>query len=179
MHKRMTPDDYAVFYQESMPILYRYILARVRNQHAAEDITGQAYRNLWQAMGDREIHNVKAYLFQIARNGIAEHFREASRTVSLDQRQESGDQEEFERQQWNPILEVHTSLDRAALNKQTLRLIRNLSEEEQTILTLRYIQDFSWEDVASTLGKSLIAVRVAHHRIIKKLRKNFGQEKNE
>lgn len=50
------------------------------------------------------------------------------------------------------------------------KAISNLTEQEQTFITLRYFQDLNYEQIAQLRGLKAGSVRVTLHRAIKKLK---------
>lgn len=51
-------------------------------------------------------------------------------------------------------------------------LLENLTELEQEVLRLRYVDDLDFQEIAARLGKEPNAVHQAHHRALTKLRKD-------
>ena len=55
-----------------------------------------------------------------------------------------------------------------------LDLIENLSDEQQQVLTLKFVFNFANADVATILGKSEGAVKSLQHRALASLQKQVG-----
>jgi RNA polymerase sigma-70 factor (ECF subfamily) len=59
----------------------------------------------------------------------------------------------------------------ARFERERIRLgIRQLHNDQQQVITMRLIDDFSFADIAASLGKSEGAVRVILHRGLVKLK---------
>lgn len=145
--------------------IFRYILVRTSDTEAAEDITQIAFikffKNLdkWQDMG----HGVKAYLYQIARNAVIDHYR--SQKVSKHDKSEeilaaiaddaAGLQEVYEVKQRNQALIAQ------------LDVLSDLSRE---VVMLRFIEGLDSKTVGEIIGKSDVAVRKITSRAIAELR---------
>ena len=56
-----------------------------------------------------------------------------------------------------------------------LELIENLSEEQQQVLTLKFVFNFPNADVATILGKTEGAVKSLQHRALVSLQKQIAQ----
>ena len=56
-----------------------------------------------------------------------------------------------------------------------LELIENLSEEQQQVLTLKFVFNFPNSDVATILGKTEGAVKSLQHRALVSLQKQITQ----
>ena len=57
--------------------------------------------------------------------------------------------------------------------------LKNLGEEQQTLLILRFVERKSHEEVAEIMGKSLSAVKTMQHRALQRLAQLMGKEKKE
>jgi RNA polymerase sigma-70 factor (ECF subfamily) len=55
-------------------------------------------------------------------------------------------------------------------------LMKDLSEDYQQVLTLRFVNGFSLEETAKTMHKSVGAVKVLQYRAVQSLRKQLGQQ---
>ena len=58
------------------------------------------------------------------------------------------------------------------------RLLATLPERERDVVTCREVLDMDVPATATALGISAVAVRVAHHRALKRLRQEMAREKN-
>jgi RNA polymerase sigma-70 factor (ECF subfamily) len=170
MPKAMTTDEFGAFYQKTIQVLYRYVLLRVGSREVAEDIASSSYMRLWQAVADGRVENTEAYLFQIARNSIADHFRFSGRTVSIEDERQGEGESVLERTVDERSERERERIESVSTQSALFDKIRALPEEEHLVIALRYIEGLDWKSIAKILGKSIIATRVLHHRIIKKLR---------
>ena len=61
-----------------------FVRSRVRDRHAADDILQEVYLRIHTHIGGlRDEERVQAWVFQVARNAIADHFRRSRPTVVL------------------------------------------------------------------------------------------------
>ncbi len=169
----VSPEEYGKFYQETVRVLYGYVLARVGNAHDAEDICSQAYMKLWDRMRVENIRGMKAYLFQIGKNLLKDHYRVQAHAVSLDDPENEYLSKVISKRQGSE--EIERLSERTISVESVRKILQHLSDEERTILELRYVQELKWGEVAHYLGINIIAVRVTHHRLIKKIRTIIGQ----
>ena len=171
MPASMTREEFADFYKKTADPLYRYILVRVSNQTVAEDIASQCYANMLEQVISGSIKQPKPYLYQIARNQIIEHFRKNKREVSIDD------------EQMLPIIEnrigveakdaANVASDRFDLmleNPNILRLVKTLSEEQQKMIHLRYVEQLQWSEIGTLMEKSVVGMRVFHYRTLQEIR---------
>ena len=69
-------DRFVRLYQELFPSVHGYIRFRVRDVHAAEDLTGQVFERALARLGSvRDAGRVRAWIFTIARNAVADYRR--------------------------------------------------------------------------------------------------------
>jgi RNA polymerase sigma-70 factor, ECF subfamily len=147
--------------------IYSYLHLSVGNRHDAEDLTTQTFLKMLEAIGRFRWQSApfSAWLFRIAHNLAMDHFRASKR--------------------WQPEEEVpepdgahESSAEEAALQsigrKSMLRLIEDLSNEQQQVLTLKFVFNFSNGEAATILGKSEGAVKSLQHRALASLQKRIS-----
>jgi len=146
--------------------IYSYLHLSVGNRHDAEDLTTQTFLKMLEAIGRFRWQSApfSAWLFRIAHNLAMDHFRASRR--------------------WQPEEEVpepveeESSAEEAALHsigrKSMLELIENLSPEQQQVLTLKFVFNFSNGEAATILGKTEGAVKSLQHRALATLHKQIS-----
>lgn len=153
---------FSKIYDQHIDKIYRFIFLKVDSEETAQDLTAQVFTKGWKKYKTgTDIKNINAYLFQIARNEIAGHYREESKinTVSTDAVAVVDDSvgPEETRQRQSDIQGIKQCLSQ-------------LKEDYQNVLIWRYTDGYSDEEIAEMLGKSKGAVRVMVHRALKELR---------
>jgi RNA polymerase sigma-70 factor (ECF subfamily) len=149
--------------------IYSYLHLSVGNRHDAEDLTTQTFLKMLEAIGRFRWKSApfSAWLFRIAHNLAMDHFRASKR--------------------WQPEEEVpepegaqESSAEEAALQsigrKSMLRLIEDLSNEQQQVLTLKFVFNFSNGEAATVLGKTEGAVKSLQHRALASLQKRISSK---
>lgn len=151
-------------YEHYLPKIYAYVLNRVANPEIAEDLTSKTFVKAMTKLQDFEYRGFTfgAWLYRIAHNNIIDHFRKnKSKKVDLDFVKETigteGDERQIERQMI--ILE--------ALSK--------LSAEHQEMLSLKFFEGFSNEELADLLGCSSNNATVRLHRAKKSFEKALNK----
>jgi RNA polymerase sigma-70 factor (ECF subfamily) len=145
--------------------IYSYLHMSVGNRHDAEDLTTQTFVRMLEAIGRFRFQSApfSAWLFRIAHNLAMDHFRATRRVQPEDEVPEpadSGDSAE---------IEAMHSIGRQSL----LTLIERLSAEQQQVLTLKFVFNFSNAEVATILGKTEGAVKSLQHRALVSLQKQL------
>jgi RNA polymerase sigma-70 factor (ECF subfamily) len=164
-------DDLVGIYERYNPEIYRYAARLLGDQHAAEDCVAETFSRLLQAVrgGGGPSENVRAYLFQVAHNWIVDHYR---RTIV---HHPLGEEDDLADPLGNPSQLVSQDLDRERVRAAMFRL----PAEQQQVIQLRFIEDWSHEEVAGLLGKTVEASRALQHRGLASLRKMLLGEEEE
>ena len=146
--------------------IYGYLHVSVGNRHDAEDLTTQTFLKMLESIAKFRWQSApfSAWLFRIAHNLAMDHFRATKR--------------------WQPEEEVpepveaETSAEEAALHsigrQSMLQLIENLSHEQQQVLTLKFVFNFSNGEAAAILDKTEGAVKSLQHRALASLQKQIS-----
>ena len=149
--------------------IYSYLHMSVGNRHDAEDLTTQTFLKMLEAIGRFRWRSApfSAWLFRIAHNLAMDHFRTTKR--------------------WQPEEEVPapegaeaSSAEDEALQsigrQSMLELIENLSHDQQQVLTLKFVFNFSNGEAATILGKTEGAVKSLQHRALTSLQKQVARD---
>ena len=148
--------------------IYSYLHMSVGNRHDAEDLTTQTFLKMLESIKKFRWRAApfSAWLFRIAHNLAMDHFRATRRWQPEENVPEQPGEEE-------PSAEAQAlqSIGRQSM----LELIENLSEEQQQVLTLKFVFNFPNSDVATILGKTEGAVKSLQHRALVSLQKQITQ----
>lgn len=158
-----TQEDFEVLFQEFSNVVYRLCLYKTGNTETAEDLTQETFLRLWRTISSgSHITNPKAYMYQITRNLIVDHYT-VRKNVSLEVLQEDGFDPVSEDAQ--PDIVAEASLLRGA--------IESLDADYRQAVYLSFVEGLRVKDIAEILGVSenLISVRI--NRGKKKLRERF------
>ena len=149
--------------------IYSYLHVTVGNRHDAEDLTTQTFLKMLEAIGRFRWRSApfSAWLFRIAHNLAMDHFR-ASKRWQLEE--EVPEPEPDEATSAEAI--AFDSIDR----KSMLELIDDLSNEQQQVLTLKFVFGFSNGEAATILGKTEGAVKSLQHRALTSLQKQVARD---
>src|SRR3989440_7219468 len=142
--------------------IFSYLHMSVGNRHDAEDLTTQTFLRMLEAIGRFRWRSVpfSAWLFRIAHNVAMDHFR-ASRRIQLEEEvPEPEDSAESSAED-----EAMQSIGRASM----FELIEKLSPDQQQVLTLKFVFNFSNAEVGAILGKTEGAIKSLQHRALASL----------
>jgi RNA polymerase sigma-70 factor, ECF subfamily len=146
--------------------IYSYLHMSVANRHDAEDLTTQTFLKMLESIGKFRWRSApfSAWLFRIAHNLAMDHFRAARRWQPEEEPPEPEGAEE-------PSAEVGAL---EAIGRQSmLEMIERLSHEQQQVLTLKFVFNFSNGEVATILGKTEGAIKSLQHRALASLHKQL------
>jgi RNA polymerase sigma-70 factor, ECF subfamily len=148
--------------------IYSYLHVSVGNKHDAEDLTTQTFLKMLESIGRFRWQSApfSAWLFRIAHNLAMDHFRARRRWLPEEEVPEAPGTEEPSAE-----LEAMQSIGRQSM----LELIETLSPEQQQVLTLKFVFNFSNADVAKILDKTEGAIKSLQHRALASLQKQLAQ----
>jgi len=149
-------------------LVYRHCLQVLHNPADAEDAAQEAMLRAYRAMPTfRADSNVATWLFRIAHNVCLDFLkrpRSKRESVSLDALREEG----FEPADEQPTPE--SRYVEASEQERLREVIAQLPDEQQALLSLRYGDGLSYEELSQTLGIGLGTVKSKLSRAKEKLR---------
>jgi RNA polymerase sigma-70 factor, ECF subfamily len=150
--------------------IYSYLHMTVGNRHDAEDLTTQTFLKMLESINRFRwgAAPFSAWLFRIAHNLAMDHFRSSRRWQPEEDVPEPEGAEEYSAEE-----EAFQSIGR----KSMLQLIEDLSSEQQQVLTLKFVFNFSNAEAATILGKTEGAVKSLQHRALVSLQKQLEDAK--
>ncbi len=165
---------FEALYTQYFEPLHRYILIRVGDAEDADDLTQQVfikfYRNLgnWQDKG----YQPSAYLYTIARSVIADFYRSRGRKPAKLQ-----NSEEVLLLLRDPSQTPLGNVTDAEEIRKLYTDLKQLPDNYQEALLLRYMENLSSADVAQIIGKSDVATRKLLSRAVAALAKVANSSK--
>ena len=145
------------------PKVLKYMRYRV-SPNDAGDLTGEVFIRMIRGV-ERQNGVFVAWLFKIAANVVADHFRALGRTreVPMDE-------------------QVATSLHNADSPAQTVdrkldleQAVERLTDDQRQTVALKFTQGLSTNEVAEVMGRTPGAVRVLQFRALVALREILGE----
>jgi RNA polymerase sigma-70 factor (ECF subfamily) len=166
MKEVFEPGDLEAIATEFRSQIYAFMLSRVENRAAAEDLTQETFLKVRKVLETgTQPERLRGWLFQIARNTVFDFLKESKRFVALDQRSETVEREQ------DRDTDSSNNKFRLALFSYTLRAIQTLPVEDQEALILTEIEGLDRQELAEKLSISLSAAKSRVHRGRAKLRK--------
>jgi RNA polymerase sigma-70 factor, ECF subfamily len=154
-------------YETYVALIYRYVAYRVSSSVDAEDLTAEIFVKMIEGLPKYRYTGApfEAWLYRIAFARVTD-FHRRHRRVQSEVTEALRDDA--------PTPEEHLQ---DAQEVETLRgALTGLSEEQQHILVLRFIERKSHQEVADVTGKSVSAVKSIQHRALIDLAARLGSE---
>lgn len=155
------PASLADLYDQYSNAVYRYAYRLLGDADAAEDCVAETFRRM--LLGIRqgiEISNVKSYLYRIAHNWSVDYYRrQKDQELPLDAEVHASAKDDPE--------EALTGKLRKEIVRQA---IQQLPIDQQQVLMLRFYEDYSHEETAKCMGKTIEATRALQYRALSNLK---------
>jgi RNA polymerase sigma-70 factor (ECF subfamily) len=156
-------EAFGLLYDHYHVSVYRFVYYRVGSVQLAEDLTGETFFRALRSMnGFRwQGRDFGAWLMTIARNLVTDHFK--SGRTRLEQTTE--DMSTLDTETEGPESSVLAHLTNEAL----LGALRELPQDQQDCLVMRFLQGMSIAETADVLGRSAGAVKQLQLRAVRNL----------
>lgn len=149
----MRHEDVRRFYAEHGEELERYLTRRLSCAQTAADLKHETFTRLINGKTFDRIDNPRAYLFQIARNLVADHFRSKSLPT-----------QPTSPETWERVPDEAPGPERTAIARESLhrleKALERLPPRQREILVMHKYQELSYAEIASKLGISKNTVMV-------------------
>ncbi len=156
------PAAFGALYRRYVERVYGYCFYLLGDHHDAEDATERTFVSALGAVGRfrDDGATVRAWLFRIAHNEIANRLRDRGRrrTTSIDAHPEPAVDDDPAR------------LVAEADDARRVRLaVSRLPDDRRQVVVLRFVDGLSAREIGAVLGRSEGAVRVLQHRALRDL----------
>lgn len=168
-------DAFGQIYERYKNQVHRFIHFRVGNRQLAEDLTGDVFARALKRIGGLtwQGRDPGAWLTTIARNLVADHFKsgrhrfEVATGDVLDREETS--RLEGPRNPEDVVLGYIT-------NNTLLTAVRQLNQEQQRCIILRFIQGCSVAETAQLMGKNEGAIKALQYRAVRSLHRLLPED---
>jgi len=162
-------EAFGQLYDAYMERIYRFVYFRVEDQQTAEDITSQVFLKAWSNLDRFQFSRTPylAWLYTIAHNAVIDHYRTRKVTTALDDVQLSQpDHSEV----------VENDIDLTTEMRSVKSALQTLTDDQQKVLTLKFIEGMSNNEIARQLGKREGAIRALQMRGLQALAKQLEEK---
>lgn len=169
-HREGDASAFPLLMKSYLKPIYRFAFQYARDRASAEDIAQETFIKAWKHLDrfDRE-KKFKTWIFAIAKNTAYDVLKKKKAFPFSSFEDDDGN---------NPIeaIDDESLLPDALYEKKEIALmleqaLEKIAPNNRSILTLRYLEDFSLEEIADILGEPYNTVKSRHSRALKSLRK--------
>jgi len=158
-------EQFTEVYDQYASRIYQFIYYKTYHKETAEDLTSHTFLRALEKLHQYkpEKGSISAWIYQIARNLVADHYRAKKKTIDIDD-------------VWDLAGTQNVEFD--VQNKEQLEelreVLKKLPAEHRDILILRVWQELPYREISQIIGKSEGACKMMFSRIIAKLRKELS-----
>ena len=155
-------DAFAKIYDLFVDRIYRYVYYRV-GATDAEDLTELIFLKTLENIRQYRpgTNTFSSWLFRIAHNVVIDHYR------AHDQSDELSENVKDER----PAAQIQQRADNAITHEVLTEAMKQLKDDYRQIIILKYLNEFSNDEICEIMGRSHAALRILQFRALKTLRR--------
>ena len=146
--------------------IFRYVAFRVGDRDIADDLTSEVFTRFLASL--RTPHapssTLRGWLYGVASNVVTDYRRKQQRAAPIEL------DETIASQEVGPVEAAEAALAREDLR----RAVADLTEEQQSVIALRFGQELPIQEVARTLGKTEGAIKQLQARAIAALARRMA-----
>jgi RNA polymerase sigma-70 factor (ECF subfamily) len=168
-HNENHPEEssFEILYANFFTPLYRYVFFRIRDKETVIDIVQTVFMKAFQEGNKLNSATALRFLYTVARNQVIDYWRK-KRSLTMDNFDEfvehqisSDSTPEHELNIQEEILSLHD-------------MVATLPEIQRDMITLRYLQELEYHEIAEITGRTEESIRQAVSRGIKTLQERYS-----
>lgn len=163
-----TEEQFAAFYRDYSDKIYRFLFWRIGDQAIAEDLTSETFIRAWQHRNRFDGRYPAAWFYQIARRILIDFWRK-KKPLPLQELPDSHPRLVYTQDLLGEISQ-REQLD------QIRRQLNRLHEPLQSVIILRFFEEYSVKEVAQILKLSESNIRVIQYRALQALRTELNHK---
>lgn len=153
--------------------IFRYCFIQTRDRAVALDLTQDVFVKFWEYLAQgKDIEYTKAFLYRSAHNRVID-YRRKKKESSLDQLQEEDNFDPSDTEQTEKVINQHDGT-------KVRMLLDELPENYRAVLTMKYVDDLSLDEIVAITEETKNTVSVRIHRAEAKLqavyKNKYGNE---
>ena len=162
------PKKFSVLYEQNFDRVYAYVLRRVRDRDASEDLTAEVFHKALANLPRFHWTGAPfaAWLFRVASNTIADRAKRATRETDISQLDDLGETCQIDLEE----------VEQSAL---LFRLVSELPADQGRVIVMRFAEEKSIREIATELERSEGAVKQLQFRGLETLRAQLAPSKSE
>ncbi len=166
------PEYFGLLYDHYLAPIYRFVFLKVSAKAEAEDLVHEIFLSAWKNIEDYDHLGFpfSSWLYQIARHKVIDYYRTKRSNLDIEN---IGEENLKVANVMDNELDKNLDLDRVK------NAIKQLNEDQQNVLIMRFVEDLSYQEISAVLDKSEGAIRLIQHRAIQNLKskiQNYGEQ---
>lgn len=154
----MNRREYNIAVEKHSNNLYGYVFSFLRNSEDSQDIVQDVFERLWKNKKKVEFEKCKAWMFRTGHNTLINFSKRKQRTVYN-----------------TDMIPEQMNMDNSFENQEIIDLALSLLPPiQKSIILLRDLEGYMYEEIAEILEISDSQVRVYLYRARKKIKKQLG-----
>jgi RNA polymerase sigma-70 factor (ECF subfamily) len=172
--KTLEPQAITMIHDRYYPEVYRFARFRVNDEKIAEDIAGEVFMRLLEAVhkGGGPETNLRGWLIRTTANIVNDHYRKAYNRPVEESEEVLEHRTDLFLAQSDPVM----MSDQAEMNRKLHKAIGQLTDIQKMVITLRFGSRYSLEETATILGKDPNTIKALQYRALMALRKILGND---
>lgn len=163
----LNPQAIGAVYDRYYQDVYRYVRYRIGDEQTTEDIASDVFVRLLEASqrGRGPQTNLKSWLLGTASHILTDHMRRSYRRPT----------ESLSEDALDPLALPVDELERRERDRSLQDAMKQLTPEQQHVLTLRFGEGYSLEETATVMKKNVNAVKALQFRALASLQRGIGE----
>jgi RNA polymerase sigma-70 factor (ECF subfamily) len=158
-------DELLALYDAQVGDVFAFLLRRCGDIELAEDLTQETFVAAARLFRDTSEAPAPAWLYQVARSRLIDHWRREARRARKLRLLGSGQAEEVAADPANSVVS----------GRRVMAALDELPNDQRAVLVLRYLEGHSVSQIGESLGRSTKAAE----SILARARQNFGRSYEE
>lgn len=169
----MERDSFTKLFRMVQPSLYRYLYRMCGSKESAEELLQETFYRAMLSLQLDDTKMARAWLYRVARNLFIDWLRKQKVEARMMQHIE------YEATGISPYPTPEEALQAQEKRRNLSEVMNALPERYRTILYLREIEGFSYQELAGTLDISIDQVKVNLHRSRHKFKELASAQKGD
>lgn len=168
--RRLDHRAFQILMERYLPAILNFVRQYAKVPEDADDITQETFFKVWKYIGRyKKGKGFRPWLYTIARNTALDHLKR-KRSVSFSSLDDADNDLNFEDtlQDTEPL---QTEIfENAQLAEKLSEKILLIEPDYRIVMTLRYHDEMTFEEIAEIVGKPMNTIKSWHHRTLVRLR---------
>lgn len=166
--KQLDSDSFELIYSKYLTPIYRYFVIRTSDKNLSQDLAHSVFIKAWEnSQKISDLEKILPWLFTIAKNTLIDYWRKKKEIPvgDIEFLENVGDKRD-----------VEDDHDYGEKLKKIRKSLLKLSDDQRELVTLKFFEELTNDEICSVTGKSPAAVRALQYRSLTSLKKILKDE---